>query len=282
MRRRPPYEPTEWKAFAVLTIVAIALIVSNLRARATSRLSRPERVAQAVLLPLQESTTAGWQQLAYTIGSLGRGRRLAQENDELRRANAQLESKLTQRYYEYLTYQEMLEAFGFEQPGSPEEIPARVVGRSTGRFVPQTIDIIAGGGRQLRKGDIVLWCGYLVGRVRTADGSRGRVALLLDQESGAAAIVKPSNVQGAVVGPDPAGPDPDLLRLVRLDLAARVAAGDKVYTSPIGEVYPPGVPIGWVQEVIGGAGPSEPKTAIVKPYANFGNLNYVTVVRPTA
>jgi len=279
MRRRPAYQATEWKAFAALTVVAIGLLVAHERARAASRTSLPEQAARAALLPIQETLTAVWREGGYTAGGLGRARRLAKENEELRQANAELESKLTQRHWEYLEYLEMVKAFGFEASASPDEIPARVVGRSGGRFVRQTIDIVAGGGRQLRKGDIVLWCGSLVGRVSGAEGGRARASLLLDPDSGAAAVAKPADAQGAILGPDPAGADPDLLRLVRLERAAQIAIGDKVYTSSIGEIYPPGIPIGVVQEVIGGAGPAEPKTALVKPYVPFGDLGYVTVRR---
>jgi len=279
MRRKPFYYQAEWRVFAALSVVAAGLMVSHQRARVTGSPSRPERAARVVLVPLQESVTVVWKQIAYAAGGLARGRHLARENEELRQANAELETKLYQRQFEHLDYLDLTKAFGFEPPATPSEIRARVVGRSGGRFVRQTIDIVSLGDRELRKGDVVLWAGRLVGRVYSAQGSRARVTLLLDPDSGAAAEVKPSNAKGAILGPDPASPDPDLLRLVRLERDADIATGEKVYTSSIGETYPPGILIGVIQEVIGGAGPAEPKTALVKPYVDFGDLNYVTVMR---
>lgn len=194
-------------------------------------------------------------------------------------ANAELQTRLIQRQFEYLNYLDIVKAFGFQPTTPPDEIRARVIGRSSGRFV-RTIDIVAIDNRELRKQDIVLWAGCLVGRVESARGPRARVVLLLDPESGAAAVVKPSNAKGAVMGPDPTSPDPDLLQLVHLERDAVINVGDKVFTSSIGEVFPPGILIGEVTEVIGGAGRSEPKTALVKPYADFDDLNFVTVMRP--
>ena len=280
MRRRPVYQQAEWRDFAVLTVIAVGLMVSHHRARLVSQPSRPERAVRAALVPLQESLSAAWNELSNGVGGLARGRRLARENEELKRAKAELETKLIQLQYERLDYQDLRAAFGYEPAASPTEIRAWVVGRSGGRFVRQTIDIVTFGDREVRKGDIVLWAGRLVGRVGSAQGSRARVTLLLDPNSGVAAVAKPSNAKGAVLGPDPASSDPGLLRLVRLEREAHLAVGEKVYTSSIGETYPPGILIGVVEEVVVGSGPAEPKTALVRPYVDFGDLNYVTVMRP--
>ncbi|MBM3472721.1 MAG: rod shape-determining protein MreC [Armatimonadetes bacterium] len=282
MRRRPIYHHGEWQTFAALTVVALALLVSHQRAAPSKEGSRPERAARAVLVPLQESLTAIWRQVAYTVGGVTRAGRLARENEQLREANAELEAKLIQRQLLYLEQLEIVKAFGLEPKTSPTELRARVVGRSPGRFIRQTIDLVTIDGREARKRDIVLWAGCLVGRVESAQGSRAKATLLLDPDSGAAAVVKPSNAKGAVMGPDPASRDPDLLRLVHLERDAPIAVGEKVYTSPIGEIYPPGILIGEVQEVIGGAGPAEPKTALVRPHVDFGDLNYVTIMRPAS
>jgi rod shape-determining protein MreC len=280
MRRRSPYQHSDWPVLAALTVIAIALLTLHQRAGAGKRASPPERAARAVLQPLEETVAATWRGTAYAVGGLTRARQLAKQNEELRQANAELESKLVQRQWEHLDYQELRKAFGLEPTESPTEIRARVIGRSAGRFEQQTIDIVALGNRELRKQDIVLWAGYLVGRVESAQGGRAKVTLLLDPDSGVAALVKPSNAKGAVMGPDPGTRESGLLRLVHLDRNEHIAVGDKVFTSSIGLVYPPGIPIGVVQEVIGGAGPAEPKTALVRPYVAFGDLNYVTVLRP--
>jgi rod shape-determining protein MreC len=282
MRRRPVYHHSEWQTFAGLTVVALALLVSHQRAGPGKEGSRPERAARAVLVPLQESLTAIWRQVAYTVGGVTRARQLARENEELREAKAELEAKLIQRQLLYLRQREIEKAFGLEPKASPTEMRATVVGRAATRFVRQTIDLVTVDNREPRKRDIVLWAGCLVGRVESAQGTRAKATLLLDPDSGAAAVVQPSNAKGAIMGPDPGSRDPGLLRLVHLERDAQIAVGEKVFTSPIGEIYPPGILIGEVQEVIGGAGPAEPKTALVRPHVDFNDLDYVTIVRPAS
>ncbi len=280
MRRRPFYQQSEWRAIAGLIVVAIVLAAWHHRAQAARRVSPPDRAARALLMPIQQSVTKVWSELSLTTAGLLRGRELAEENRRLKEQCARLEGTLVLRQNEYLDLRDIRASLGFGIEEAPEGTPARVVGMSSSRLKPRTIDIVAGAGREIRKDDIVRTYSGLVGRVQSAEGSRARVATLLDPDTGGAVVVKPSNATGAIHGPDPASPDPDLLRLVHLDPKANIAQGEKVFTSAIGEIYPKGIPIGEVEEVIGRPGPGQPKTALVRPYVDFNNLNYVLVVRP--
>lgn len=280
MRRRAFYHQPEWRTIAGLVLAAIVLTAWHHRARAARRVSLPDRAARAASAPIQQSVTTAWGELALTGAGLLRGRELAEENRRLKEQCAGLEATLVFRQMEYLDYRDMKEKLGLSVKDPPEGTPARVVGMSSSRLTPRTIDIVAGKGREIRTDDIVRTYGGLVGRVQSAEGSRGRVATLLDPDTGGAVVVKPSNATGAIHGPDPASPDPDLLRLVHLDPKASIAQGEKVFTSEIGGVYPKGIPIGEVEEVIGRPGSGLPKTALVRPYVDFNNLNYVLVVRP--
>jgi rod shape-determining protein MreC len=280
MRRKPFYQQLEWRMIGAMVAIAVGLTVWHHRAEAARRVSLPDRAAGAVLAPIQQSVTAGWDELSLSATGLLEGRELAEENQRLRDQCARLEATIVLRQNESLDNREMRAALGFGAREAPEGIPARVVGRSGSRRDRRTIDVVTGGGREIRKDDIVrTQCG-LVGRVQSAMGSRARVITLLDPDTGGAVVVKPSNATGAIHGPDPASPDPDLLRLVYLDPNASIAQGEKVFTSEIGEIYPKGIPVGEVEEVIGRPGAAQTKTALVRPYVDFNNLNYVIVVRP--
>jgi cell shape-determining protein MreC len=215
------------------------------------------------------------------VTAVGRARDLARENLLLKQRLAEKEAKLTERQNQYMDYLRLREVLGFSLPLPADLFAARVVGRSGGRFLKQTIDIEAAGGRQIRQGDVVRTELGLVGRVASAHGSRATATIILDPNSGVAAAVSPSGLLGSILGPDLTSPDPDLLRLARLDRNAVVSMGEKVFTAPIGETYPPGIPIGVVEEVVGGAASGEGKTALVRPYVDFDHLSYVLIVRST-
>lgn len=280
MRRRPFYQQSEWRTIGALIIAAIVLTVWHHRAEAARRVSLPDRAARAALMPIQQSVTVASGEVSQTTAALLRGRDVAEENRRLREQCARLEATLVLRQSEYLDYRDMRASLGFGVEEPPEGMPARVVGRSSSRLARRTIDIVAGAGREIHQDDIVMTHAGLVGRVQSAEGSRARVVTLLDPDTGGAVVVKPSNATGAIHGPDPASPDPGILTLVHLDPKTSIAQGEKVFTSAIGEIYPKGIPIGEVEEVIGRPGPGQPKTALVRPYVDFNNLNYVLVVRP--
>jgi len=281
MRRRPFYQQAEWRSLAGVTLLAVVLTVWHHRASNANRTSLPERAVGVVIGPVQSAFSRGWGEVALAFRSVGRARQLAKENERLKSQIAEKEARLTERQNDYLKYLRLLTELGFPEPLPPDTIPARVIGRSGARFLRQTVHIEAAAGHEIRQGDVVRTEKGLVGRVVAAQGNRGTATILLDPNSGVAAVVQPSGVVGSVLGPDLTSPDPDLLRLVRLDRNAAISIGERVVTAAIGETYPKDIPIGVIEEVIGGTAPGESKTALVQPYVAFDQLDWVQVVRPT-
>jgi rod shape-determining protein MreC len=280
MRRRPFYQQHDWQVFGGLTLLAIVLTVWHHRAPRSRPVSWPERAAAAVVGPVESALTRAWDEAALVVRSVGRSRQLALENERLKRELAEKEARLTERQNDFLKHLRLMKELGFPEPLPPDTIPARVIARSGGRYWKRTIDIEAAGGQDIREGDVVRTAVGLVGLVTVAQGNRGTATTLLDPNSGVAAVVQSSGLIGSVFGPDLASPDPGLLRMVRLDRNAALQTGDRVVTSPIGGTYPKDIPIGVVEEVIGG-GPGESKVALIQPFVPFDQLEWVQVVRPS-
>jgi len=284
MRRRSSKLNSEWTLVVAMVIVAIVLTVLHHRAGRpgaggpdASATSLPERAARWVLLPVQQGMTACWGQVSLSTSGLFRGRRLVEENRRLKEQLAEKEGIIALRQGAYLDWLAMRSKFPTERVA--KEVRAQVVGRSGATVKRQSIDIVAETGGEISEGDVVTTANALIGRV-TSTGPRGaRVTLLTDQQSGVFAVVPTAQQStGAVIGPDPAGSDPQLLRLEKLDADAPISVGDKVFTSWLGDTYPKGLFIGEIEEVVGRGGPTGPKTALVRPAANFNNLDYVVVL----
>ena len=283
MRRRPSKLNSEWTPVIVMVIAAIVLTVLHHRAGRpgggpdASSISLPERAARWVLMPVQQGFTACWGQVSLSTSGPFQRRKLVEENRRLKEQLAEADGINKLRQYEHLDWLAMQSKFRGIR--SVDEMRAKVIGRSGGPFMRQTIDIVAEAGGEISRGDIVRTARGLIGRV-TSSGPRGaRVTLLTDQNSGAFAVVSAAQYStGAIIGPDPAGSDPDLLRLQKLAADAPISVGDKVFTSPLGDTYREGLFIGEIEEVVGRGGPSRPKTALVRPAADFSNLDYVIVM----
>jgi rod shape-determining protein MreC len=118
----------------------------------------------------------------------------------------------------------------------------------------------------------------VVGRVVAVGPRASRVQLLLDRDSGVAAMIERSRVAGVVCGQvafaDQGKPD---LVMKYVSSLSDVAVGDRVLSSGLDRIYPKGLVIGRVRSV--GAGAGLFREVLVTPSAGFDRLEEVLVVR---
>ncbi len=157
----------------------------------------------------------------------------------------------------------------------PHSVAARVV---TSRLDDQTrMFVVDRGADQGVTVDlaVVAW-GGAVGRVLLAAGGYAKVRLLTDVNSGVAAVVQRSRVQGIVVGRGDAGLD--LLYVPRF---SDVVHGDRVVTSGLDGIFPRGFGIGRVSAVA--ESPDGSQTIRLEPELDYRLVEEVLIVleRPT-
>lgn len=131
--------------------------------------------------------------------------------------------------------------------------------------------VVYGGGAELEPNQPVVAPGGLVGRVVQVAGPYAKVQLLTDRSATAGAMVERTRRQGLVRG----GPQ-GKMELSYVPLQADVRVGDRVRTSGIDGVYPPGLPVGNIISV-------EPGEALfqvirLEPAVELGTLNRVYVL----
>ena len=118
----------------------------------------------------------------------------------------------------------------------------------------------------------------VVGRVFATAPHAARVQVLLDRDSGAAALVERSRVSGVVSGQvagNESGSEDLVLKYV--SERADVTVGDLVVTSGLDRIYPKGLVIGRVRFV--GQVTGLFRDVRVEPSARFERLEEVLVVR---
>ena len=69
------------------------------------------------------------------------------------------------------------------------------------------------------------------------------------------------------------------LRMEKMRQGAQLAVGDVIVTSELGETYPGGIPIGFVEEVRGSPSSASNLVAYIEPFVAFDRLDYVYVLR---
>jgi rod shape-determining protein MreC len=157
-------------------------------------------------------------------------------------------------------------------------VTARVTGRSPTLWY-STITIDRGTADGVRAEQPVITSDGLVGTIETATANSSVVRLITDQESGVAATVTTSGVNGVVQA---AAGDPNDLRLEFIRSAERIRVGQNVITSGTTttrypSLFPKGIPIGRITKV----DPAELdlyQRVHLSPFAQLRQVSFVQVL----
>ncbi len=280
MLRRPGRARSDWWAGVGLALTAVLFTVWHHSAKDQGHVSLPERCALGVLGPLQSVMTRGWsgcEGAARSVHASFVDRRcLVADRERLQAEVSRLQGKLLQLHNDMMTIRRFKQEIGVETP-PVDRVTARVIGRSSGGATA-TLDIEAIMGRELHEGEAVrTWMG-LVGRIEQAKGSRAKVRLITDPSHGLTGKDSRSGCYGTIMGRDLFEEHSDYLTFCRLGPNDDVQVGDKLYTAARGHTYPPGLPVGSVEEVSRERPGQLHKMALVRPFADLGRLEWVYVV----
>lgn len=150
-------------------------------------------------------------------------------------------------------------------------LPAQIVGVDVSLWF-RSVVIDRGTKHGVNSGNPLITNGGVVGLVTAASGRASRVMLLLDRQSAVDGVVQRSRARGTVRGTGTG--------MLEFEFEARVGdvrPGDVVITSGLDAVYPKGLRIGKVGELIDPGGDLIQK-AVVQPAVDFGRLEQVFVI----
>jgi rod shape-determining protein MreC len=269
--------PARQSRFLLVGLVLVHLTVISHQVDGGGGVSLLQRALLSVLVPLQRGVAA-------TLGGgveLWRGwafhRETYAENRRLRGELRALETELQQRTVKAQESVRLRELLGLRQSVPLDTLAAEVVGRDG---VPwfRTLTLDKGEQDGVRLDAAVISSTGVVGRVFAVGPRAARVQILLDRDSGAAALVERSRVSGVVSG-QVSGPEAgsEDLALKYVSERADVVVGDVVVTSGLDRIYPKGLVLGRVRFV--GQVTGLFRDVRVEPSARFERLEEVLVVR---
>lgn len=265
--------------WAVLAVMALASVTVRLTAMELPALAPLSGLLQEALSPLQKAVfrlTAAVEGAGSSVAELWH---LRQENARLEREVQRLhllESRLEELRMENRRLTELLEFKNRQADlAGADMVAARVTGRNPDDWF-RYIVIDKGAGDGIARDMVVITPRGLVGRVSRVTRHSATVMLLTDPQSGAGGMVQreTSRQKGVVLGEESRG---DRLRIKFFQPKADVRAGDRIVTSELSRIYPPGLPIGEVASVTD----SEDglvRYAWIKPFVDFDRLEEVLVL----
>jgi rod shape-determining protein MreC len=226
----------------------------------------PKEIAREALAPSLAQFSRPFLALSGGLDYLFSLTRLTSEVDELRVENKRLE--------EWYNTAQLLEAENHSlrellkvklQPGL-SFMTTRVIGDLGGPYA-QMILIHGGANDGLSKGDAVMAGEGLIGRVVAVAPETASVLLITDLSSRVPVRVDGSNVQAILTGTG--GQE---LWLNRIQEGSSVRDHQRVYTSGVGGIFQPDLPVGTVLTGADGR-------VALRPLADFGRLLFVRVVK---
>ncbi len=170
--------------------------------------------------------------------------RLKVDNDQLRATNQALRGVESENI-------RLKSALGYQSGAPFTLIPARVIGRSPSNWW-STVVIDKGAGENIQEGLAVVTPDGLVGKVMNLSEHSANVLLLSDENCKVSGSVESTKEQGIVRvevrGQRTSNSIQPTMTLNFLSRFAPLRAGQKVFTSGAGSVYPPGILIGRIVE----------------------------------
>ena len=252
----------------LIFLLALSLISANLHSR--EDMSFFESLVVGITSPIQKAVLGViggiggvWRGYFYLVG-------LEKENRALQQEVSELKLQLN-RYREADLANERLRALlNFKKAIATPLLPAQIVAFDPSGWF-QTILIDKGRSDGVSQDMAVVNSEGLVGRVIGVSNHHAKVLLILDGNSAVDAFIQRSRARGVLMG---LGRELCLLKYVQRNEDVQV--GDQVISSGMGGVFPKGLLLGTVQEVVRGSFGLFQRVE-VKPTVNFSRLEEVMV-----
>lgn len=259
----------------LLLVITISLVVMNATAAQRSNITFLEKVIRDTYVPLQSGISSFRNNWDGWTAVFSDKRHLQQQVKLLEAENGQLsmENQSLQEYkQESFRLRKMLN-FDNANREKYDLLPAHLIARSPNNWY-ECITIDRGSRQGVEKGMPVISPNGLVGRVGSVSENSAQVSLITDREMAVGAIIqKTRETNGIIEGLG----DSNELRMINIPYYSKINEGDRIISSGLSAIYPPGINIGTVMEVS-----REPNglllVAMIKPTVDFNKLEEVFVI----
>lgn len=257
----------------VITVIVLILLVAITNSN-VNQISFLENICNIFVMPIQNGFTYIKNKVMGNDAFFADMEKLKTENEELKQKNSELEQSLREleiikaendTLKEYVNLKDKYQDF--------ETIPADVINRDISNY-SSTIVINVGSKDGVKEDMTVIADNGLVGHIISVTNSTAKVQTIVD--TGTAVTSKISTTEDTIVVQGTLD-DKSTLKATFIPTDAVVLQGDNVETSGIGGIYPKGIHIGTIEEVINTNNPTE-RYAIVKTAVDFTKLNTVLVI----
>lgn len=234
-------------------------------------LERPKNIFYQLSTPIQRFTYSISCQVNNFFDFALSLKELDQENIKLKEENQRLQSEVVQLREVAQENQFLRQQLDLAEPIKQSMVLANVIGQDS-QNLSQYIFIDKGQKDGIKKQAAVITAGnILIGQVLESFDQTAKVLLVIDQNSKVNALIQKSRISGLVKG------EKGGLMLDLVPQEKEVLVGQTVVTSGLAGVFPKGLLIGQIKEVII-SDPEVFQKIIIQPAADFERLEKVFVI----
>lgn len=257
----------------IITLIILILLIflSNVEA---DKFSYLETAVQSVVSPIQRVIADLKNKIQGNSIYFADMEAIKQENEELRAKNSELETQLRElerikadnaTLQEYMSLTQKYAEF--------TTIPAYVVNKDVSNYSSNLI-INVGTKDGVQKNMTVIADKGLVGHIISVTEKTAKVQVIIDPASTVSSSM--STTKESIICKGTLEND-QVLRATYIPTDAELITGYSIETSGLGEIYPKGIHIGTIEEIITTSNIID-RYAIVKPAVDFSKLNTVLVI----
>jgi rod shape-determining protein MreC len=257
----------------------LALVFFSLTSQRARRATWYESALLNIVSPLQWAATSVWDSAGSVWNSYIWLVGISDENRKLRKENASLKGQII-RMEEVKRENERLRSLLNYKSATPyPTVVGRVIANDPrAEFKSITIDKGSKDGLEVLMP--VIGPKGLVGRIGRLSSHMAQVLLITDPNSAVDVIVQRSRARALLVGTAKKTELKTAYYISRLEYLRRVSDvkdEDVVVTSGFDQIYPPGIPVGTIHNVVG-SNYGVFKSADVAPFEDFAELGEVIVL----
>lgn len=257
----------------VITIAILILLVvlTNVDMK---NLSYFESLSSSIVRPIQNGFTMFKHKISGDKQFFADLDALKDENEELTQKNSELETKLRELEIVKAENATLQEYMGLtEKYKDFKTVPANVIDRDVSNY-SSTLVINVGSDDGVKENMTVIADKGLVGHVISVTKKSAKVQVIVDSSSSVSALISTTNESIICKG---SVENDSLLNATYIDTSAELLVGDNVVTSGLGGIYPKGITIGTIKQVVDKSNITD-RYAVVETAVDFSKLYSVLVI----
>lgn len=256
----------------IITIIILILLVilSNINVK---NISYIENVFSAIVMPIQNGLTYLKNKIEGNNTFFTDINTLKQENEELKKKNSQLEQSLRELEIIKAENDVLKEYVNLADKYDYETVPAYVINKNISNY-SKIIIINVGEENGIKPQMTVIADEGLVGYVISTTKNTAKVQTIIDTATSVSSVISTTREAIIVNGTQE---NNNTLKAIYIPTDAEILENDKVETSGIGGIYPKGIKIGTIKQIVDTKNNID-RYAYVETAVNFDKLETVLVI----